>query len=107
VAGGARGAVDQSSLAQGYAMSTLQEVMHKALALFPVNPAIVAGATSLWLIQWMGLGTDFLTLHNVVIPVTGNTAYCLGFSSDLGISVYTAIELFLCFAVAARAIDLG
>jgi hypothetical protein len=50
----------------------------------------------------MGLGANFLTLHNVVIPVTGNTADCLGFCSDLGTSVYTGVELLLCFAGLSR-----
>ena len=107
MAGGACGAVRQPALAERHTVCALHEVLHKALALFPVHPVEVTRATSLGLIQWMGLGTDFFTLYNIVIPVTGNTVYCLGFSSDCGMGVYTPVELLFCFAVAARAIDLG
>src|SRR5262245_16987269 len=107
MAGSACGAVRQPALAERNTMRALQEVVHKSFAFFSVYPREVTRATSLWLIQRMRLGTNILAIYNIVVPVTGNTAYWLGFSSDCGSGVYTAVKLRLRVVVAGRAIDFG
>src|SRR5262245_52421134 len=98
------GAVCQAGFPESNAVSTLQKLLHEAIALLAVHGAEVAGSARLRLIQRMCFGMNVFGTSNVMMPMTGGTAHVF-FLSESGASMHADVEFLLGCLMTGRTVD--